>query len=185
MEENVHQGYQFILDKRASKRYKIKKSLCYLQTPSLRVGTVHSVWRDIETVKQVKRCIVRTRILTGTYTLQAHRNVFNKTMDPTCPHCQLEAEDLRHMVCCCPAFHDDRVSSVELLKQMILQETSLCTWNSRFSDWEIILRIPVCPDFILNSIPELRQVISKIEKISRDYFYKIHIKRLRLKRKRK
>ena len=79
-------------------------------------------------------------------TLQAHRIVFNKTMDPTCPHCQLEAEDLRHMVCRCLAFHDDRVSLVELLKQIILQETSLCIWNSRFSDWEIILRVLVCPD---------------------------------------
>ena len=79
-------------------------------------------------------------------TLQAHRNVFNKTMDPTCPHCQLEGEDLRHMACRCLAFHDDRVSLVELLKQIILQETSLCIWNSRFSDWEIILRVLVCPD---------------------------------------
>ena len=136
---------------------KSKKSLCYLQTPSLRIGTVHSVWREIETVKRVKRCIIRTSILTGTNTLQVHRNIFNKTMDSTCPHCQLESEDLRHMICRCPEFHDDRVSSVELLKQIILQETSLYICYSRFSYWEITLRVRVCPDFILNIIPELCQ----------------------------
>ena len=89
-----------------------KKSLCYLQTRSLWIGTVHSVWKGIETVREVKRCIVKARILTGTYTLQAHRNIFSGKVDPTCPHCQLEPEDLRHMLCRYPAFYEDRVASI-------------------------------------------------------------------------
>ena len=79
---------------------KSKKLLCYLQTCSLSISIVHSVWKKIETVKQVKRCIITARNLTGTYTLMAHHNVFNRTMDPTCPHCQLGPEDLQHMVSC-------------------------------------------------------------------------------------
>ena len=42
-------------------------------------------------------------------------NVFNITVDPTCPYCQLEAEDMRHTVCRCPIFHDDRVYTGDLL----------------------------------------------------------------------
>ena len=143
-----------------------------------------SVEKERETVRQVKRCIVKARVLTGTYTLQAHRAVFNRSVDPTCPHCQLETEDLRHMICRCPAYHQDRVSTVELLKQTIVQEAGLCTWNLHFSAWDIILRVLVCPDIIDNMIPELVPVISEIEQISRDYLYKIHVKRLRLQQKR-
>ena len=89
---------------------KSKKTLPYLEVHSLRVGRTHLTWREIETASQVKRSIVRTRIITGTYTLQSNRHTFNKnTVDPTCPLCQLEEEDLRHMVCQCPAFCDYRV----------------------------------------------------------------------------
>ena len=54
------------------KDVKSKKSLKYLETSSLRVGTTHLVWRDLETAAQVKRSTVRARILTGTYNLQAN-----------------------------------------------------------------------------------------------------------------
>ena len=79
--------------------------------------------------------------------LQAHCNVFNSTIDPSCSHCQLVAKD-QHLVGHCPVFHDYTVSSVELLKQIILQENNLRIWNSRFSDWEMILRVLVCQDLI-------------------------------------
>ena len=160
-----------------------KKSLCYLQTRSLRIGTVHSVWKGIETVREVKRCIVKARILTGTYTLQAHRYIFSGKVDPTCPHCQLEPEDLRHMLCRCPAFYEDRVASVGLLKQIIVQESGLHTWNLHFAEWDNILKVLVCPDFILTILTDLESVISKLENLARDYFYKIHVKRLRLQQK--
>ena len=47
-----------------------------------------------------------------------------------------------------------------------------------------MLRVLVCPDFIDIEIPELVPVISKIENLSTDFIYNIHVKRLRLKQKR-
>ena len=135
----------------------------------------YSVWKGIETVREVKRCIVNARILTGTYTLQAHCNIFSGKVDPTCPHCQLEPEDLRHMLCRCPAFYEDRVASVGLLKQIIVQESGLHTWNLHFAEWDNILTVLVCPDFILTILTDLESVISKLENLARDYFYKIHV----------
>ena len=73
---------------------------------------------------------------------------------------------------------------MELLKKTIVQEAGLCTWNPHFSVWDIILRVLVCPDIIDNIIPEFVSVIPKIEQISGDYLYKIHVKRLRLQQKR-
>ena len=46
---------------------KPKKTLRYLETHNLRVGTIHTTLREIETASQVKRSIVRDRIITGTY----------------------------------------------------------------------------------------------------------------------
>ena len=92
------------------KDVKSKKSLKYLKTSSLRVGTTHLVWRDLETAVQVKRSIMRARILTGTYTIQVNIHTFSKkTVDSTCNHCQLEEEDLHHMVCGCRVFYEYRM----------------------------------------------------------------------------
>ena len=96
------------------KDIKSKKTLQYLKTNSLRVGTTHLVWRNLEATRQVKRSIVRARIRTGTYTLQATRRTFSKkSINSTCLHCQLEDEDLHHMVCRCPAFYEYRVLALK------------------------------------------------------------------------
>ena len=87
------------------------------------------------------------------------------------------------MLCRCPAYHGDRVATVRLLKQIIVQEAGLNTWNLHFTAWDTVLRALVCPDFIDIKIPGLVSVISKIE-IARDFIYNIHVKRLRLKQKR-
>ena len=55
---NSYWTRQFVKD------IKSKKSLSYLKTHSLRIGTVHSACKKIETVGQIKRCIVKARIFT-------------------------------------------------------------------------------------------------------------------------
>ena len=46
-----------------------KKSLCYVQTLSLMIGTVHLVWKETETGKQVvKRCILSKIAVTDHFT---------------------------------------------------------------------------------------------------------------------
>ena len=64
----------------------------------------------------------------------------------------------------CPAYHGDRVAFVGRLKQIIVQEAGLNTWNLHFTSWDTVLRALnfVCPDFIDIKIPEL--VIQKFRK---------------------
>ena len=50
---------------------KTKKTLKYLSIHNLRVGTTHMVWKTVESsVTDVKKAVVKARILTGTYILQ-------------------------------------------------------------------------------------------------------------------
>ena len=50
---------------------KTKKTLKFLPVKNLRIGSTHLVWKAVETsVVDVKKAIVKARVLTGTYILQ-------------------------------------------------------------------------------------------------------------------
>ena len=58
---------------------KTKKTLKYLSVYNLRIGTTHLVWRSLDAlVPDVRKGIIKTRILTGTYLLQKHRHSFRR-----------------------------------------------------------------------------------------------------------
>ena len=106
---------------------KTKKTLRYLPIHNLRVGTTHLVWRTVESsVADVKKSVVKARILTGTYILQKNRQTFSKgKVDAVCRHCYLEDEDLLHLLAQCPAFYNIRVKTVSSLKDIIVSHTNI------------------------------------------------------------
>ena len=85
---------------------KTKKTLKYLSCYNLSVDNTHLVWRTVDnSVMDVRKAVVKARILTGTYILQKNRQTFsNGTVSSECRHCHLEEEDLLHLVSRCPAF---------------------------------------------------------------------------------
>ena len=78
-----------------------------------------------------------------------------KTIDSTCRLCCLEEEDLYHMVTRCPAFHDIRISSVERLKQIVVEQSGGSVWCSTFESWDTILKVLICPDCVTPLVPGL------------------------------
>ena len=73
----------------------------------LRAGITHLVWSSIESVAEVKKGVIKARVLTGVYILQSNRRSFScGALDPTCQFCRLENEDIYHMVTRCPAYHE-------------------------------------------------------------------------------
>ena len=158
---------------------KTKKTLKYLSVRGLRVGHSHLVWQNLDTVSAVRKGVIRARFLTGVYLLQSNRHVFsNKTVDPNCRLCQLGVEDIHHVVTRCPAYHDIRTLTTSQLKNIIIDNSDICVWKTHFSNWDTLLKIIICPDVIRAMVPELSSVISSVEDLSRDCFYKIHTKRL-------
>ena len=120
-------------------------------------------------------------MLTGVYILQTNRHLFSgRAVESTCQFCCLEAEDIYHMATRCPAFHDIRVATVLRLKQIVVEQCSCDEWRTYFPDWDIVLKVLICPDCVTPLVPELSVPLKCIEKVARTFFYKIHLKRLRL-----
>ena len=65
------------------------------------------VWDSIQpNLQDVKRGHVKARLLTGTYMFQSTKFKFNSLeVDPKCPLCRLESEDLHHFILRCPALN--------------------------------------------------------------------------------
>ena len=67
------------------------------------VGNVHPCWSKVDnTVMDVRRAVIKARILTGTYYLQADRDQFQKKgIASMCPLCSATSEDRLHFLTAC------------------------------------------------------------------------------------
>ena len=122
------------------------------------------------TVSAVRKGVIRARFLTGVYLLQS----IDTCLATNCRLCQLGVEYIHHVVTRCPAYHNIRTLTTSQLKSIIIDNSD----KTHFSNWDNLLRIIFCPDAIRVMVPELSSVISSVEDLSRDCFYKIHTKRL-------
>ena len=84
------------------------------------------------------------------------------------------------MVTRCPSLYDVRVAIVERLRQIVLEQIGSNVRSTYFTDWEMILRVLICPDCVRPMIPGLPVSLTHIEKVSRTFFYKVHLKKLNL-----
>ena len=73
-------------------------------------GCVHTVWRTTEnSVVDVRKAVIKTRMSTGTYILQKNVHTFSQYQeDPTCKLCKQQEEDICHMLLYCPLLREDR-----------------------------------------------------------------------------
>ena len=149
---------------------KTKKSLKNLSVNNLRVGTTHLIWRTVESsVTDVRKAVVKARILTGTYILQKNRQTFSSgTVDAVCLHCYHEDEDLLHLTSRCPAFYNIRSNTIGHL--IIVTHTNINTWNQYFGNWTFILKTLVCVESAVRLLPDLRNACVSIETLSRDSY---------------
>ena len=77
-----------------------KPSIRYLTIPDRPLGEPHHIWSSVGTDPSlVKQTMVKARLLTGTYTLQANRAKFNQhTIPGTCPLCKSGIENREHFL---------------------------------------------------------------------------------------
>ena len=67
----------------------------------------------------------------------------------------------------CPTFYDISVATVERLRQIALEEMDSYVWSTYFKDWNMILRVLICPDCVTPVVPGLSVSLTHIEKVLR------------------
>ena len=81
------------------------------------VGNVHPCWSTVDnTAMDVRRAVIKARILTRTYYLQADRDKFQKKgITSMCPLCSATSEDTLHFLTAC--------ASIAQIKQPYIEKT--------------------------------------------------------------
>ena len=86
---------------------------------------LHPAWHYVApNMRDTSRARIKSRLLTGTYTLQYNGAKFNKnSLDPTCPLCHTGTEDVTHMLILCSALQDTRLRLLPNLLELVIDTT--------------------------------------------------------------
>ena len=111
-----------------------KSTLHYCNISCLQIGNTHPVWDSLESTRlEVRRGVVKCRILTGTYIVQTIRSKFNQyQVDSKCPLCHMEDEVITHMLLRCSVLHSVRKEPFILLKDYVISRTNTVFWRKAF-----------------------------------------------------
>ncbi|CAG2228242.1 unnamed protein product [Mytilus edulis] len=155
-------------------------SLRNLAISKLTIGVTHPVWATVSSsVSDIRKAITKSRMLTGTYLLQAHRHRFNQAeVDPICPNCRTENEDLCHVLTTCPLYMNIRIALyAPILLLSLIFERKWTTCSVTMMQY-VHSKKTVGTSQTCENIPNNPEILGKIENMSRIYCYEIHKKRL-------
>ena len=184
----------------------ISSTLKYINPESLKVGRAHHVWSSVRnSVHDSRRAQLKSRLLTGTYTLQSNRAVFNQfAVDPTCKLCEKSPETRQHFLAECQTLHRVRqsfcnriqvivdhrhidIASPDVVTQLIL-DPSLYLSNKTDIDLielysrELISSLHRTRNKLLSSKEKQQSLAISISKISRANFSRQQKNRKQIKK---
>ena len=136
------------------------------------------IWRKCpDSTNEVKKAIVKARLATNTYTLQANRGVFNQNDNTGCLLCRGGVEDITHFTTECPAFEEERKTSLQPILDTIpyVTQDHPSIWTRDDLCYFIVDHTHPNVPFKLTEIEQ-----EKLEYLTRTYCYKLHLKRAKL-----
>ena len=153
-----------------------KSSTKYLNANVLNVGSSHHIWSTVgDNIHDSRRAQIKCKLLTGTYILQANRAAFNQyAVKPTCKLCQVAPETRQHFVGECAFFKDDRRIYIEKLSTI----TSLSHHILKLTDPDFLTQLTLDVSVILNIEKNDSVELGLLELYTREYIYKIHVRRV-------
>ena len=150
----------------------------------LEIGKVHRVWNSVmPNLQDVRRAHIKARILTGTYILQSTKAKFNnQQVDPKCPLCRIESEDLTHFILRCPALGSIREIHIKTLRELVIEKVGRASWLDKFCSETILLSLIVDCEVLVDRgiLPNCDQTLNEIESTTRTLCYNLHLQRLKL-----
>ena len=129
--------------------------------------------------REVTEAIVKARILTGTYTLQANKHRFNQfEIEPTCLLCGSAPENRSHFLLHCPSLNHVRSRILDGIVDIFSPDASGVAGNCEADDCSKVQAIIDCGH---SSFQELSKEDSRrVEKLSRSLVYNLHICRTKI-----
>ena len=112
-----------------------KSTLCYMDIDSTKIGLSHKVWSSLEsTVAGVRKGIVKSRMLTGTYLLQTSKHKFSKAIfSATCKCCGLADEEITHMLLNWLALYSQRKLFYPKVRSLVTGYIGTDQWRTMFN----------------------------------------------------
>ena len=163
-----------------------KSTLSNMNLQILKFGCTHPLWASLKnTVSDVKKGIIKARIITGTYILETNRHRFSAGKESAlCKCCGLENEDIIHFLLHCPALYQQRKDIYGKIKQLIITLIGCNNWNILSSNKLFTTRIIIDCSFLKPYLLKPHD-LEEVNRLTTDLCYKLHIHRLVLLNKRK
>lgn len=156
---------------------KTKSTLQYICLDNIETGHVHNIWESCgsETFAITKAC-VKSKIATGTYTLQLHKAKFSRNclVSSTCLLCGKEPEDIKHFLIRCSVLQQDRQYFFDILRDKLQSFTSLELCSAVFNSEDSLLQLII--DSSNFRFCENRHRL-ELESVTRGLCYRLHQRR--------
>ena len=141
------------------------------------------LWVSSEnSVTDVRKAIVKARILTGTCLLQTNTHKFSQySKDPTCKLCKQQEEDIFHMLLYCLLLTDTRLSSFKVLRDFVKHHIGDEKWKNLFSTKEDLVQL-IIDSRKFSNLFDNSDILLQIERHSRNLCFQLYNKRLSILR---
>ena len=95
-------------------------SLKFLNTQNYKIGEVRYLWKNAGfNLMAIKKAGFKAKLMTGTYVQQSTRAKFNQySVDPTCPLCCDDTEDMIHFLLKCRSLSGTRDQFIEKISNI-------------------------------------------------------------------
>ena len=159
-----------------------KSTLKFCNIGNLEIGKTHSVWNStLSEVSDVKKSVIKARMLAGVYILQKQKFRFDNVESSLCPLCYTEEEDIVHFLARCPVFHEIRKQYVDDMYEVVNEHFGQNFWSRNIKQREDLVKFILDASFFVEQKNRVgRNVCVKLETITRDMCYRIHSRRLNI-----
>ena len=155
-----------------------KPSLKYLTLQNKPTKEPHPLWKSVQkNTRAVTKTHIKAKLITGTYTLQAHRNKFNQqAVSPTCLLCKQHPEDREHFLLHCSTLKTVREKHLKTLKHLLATAVNPTAANHVFDSSEVLMKclMDCNHDDVLTILGNISDIVIDIEEISRNLIFELH-----------
>ncbi|VDI46248.1 Hypothetical predicted protein [Mytilus galloprovincialis] len=158
------------LEKKIARRQLIAKN------QERKCHTLLSIGNTSDPTREAVRISVKLKVITDTYILQSHRSRYNLNETPTCKLCDTDIEDRSHFLLTCKILQCIRERYLNQIDEII---SDFLNFRMRDIPTDDQLQIILDCTVLLSRYTNDNTVLQRIEDLSRQLIYALHVARYR------